>query len=57
MTFNEELVELVNRVLEVVVKVPAHALYEKGLQRQIGVCTLLSSKQRRALAVPVINRG
>ena len=37
--------------------VPGHALHEKGLQRQIGVGTLVNSQQRRALAVPVINRG
>ena len=32
-------------------------MHEKGLQRQIGVGTLVNSQQRRALAVPVINRG
>ena len=37
--------------------VPGHALHEKGLQRQIGVGTLVSSQERRALAVPLINRG
>ena len=36
--------------------VPGHALHEKGLQRQIGVGTLVNSQQRRALAVPRINR-
>ena len=36
---------------------PGHALHEKSLQRQIGVGTLVNSQQRRALAVPVINRG
>ena len=36
---------------------PGHALHEKGLQRQIGVGTLVSSQERRALAVPLINRG
>ena len=36
-------------------KIPGHALHEKGLQRQIGVGTLVNSQQRRALAVPVIN--
>ena len=36
---------------------PGHALHEKGLQRQIAVGTLLNSQQRRALAVPGINRG
>ena len=35
---------------------PGHALHEKGLQRQIGVGTLVNSQQRRALAVPVTNR-
>ena len=37
--------------------VPGHALYEKGLQRQIGVGTLVSSQERRGLAVPSTNRG
>ena len=37
--------------------IPGHALHEKGLQRQIGVGTLVSSQERRALAVPLINRG
>ena len=37
-------------------KFPGHALHEKGLQRQISVGTLVNSQQRRALAVPVINR-
>ena len=37
--------------------VPGHALHEKGLQRQIGVDTLVSRQQRRALAVPRLNRG
>ena len=54
MTFNVELVELVNGDLVVV---PGHALHEKGLQRQIAVGTLVNSQQRRALAVLVINRG
>ena len=36
--------------------IPGHALHEKGLQRQIGVGTLVNNQQRRALAVPVINR-
>ena len=35
---------------------PGHALHEKGLQRQIGVGTLVSSQERRALVVPLINR-
>ena len=33
-----------------------HALHENGLQRQIGVDSLVSSQERRALAVPVTNR-
>ena len=37
--------------------VPGHALHEKGLQKQISDGTLVSNKERRALAVPVINRG
>ena len=37
--------------------VPGHALHEKGLQRQISVVTLVSSQERRALFVPLINRG
>ena len=36
--------------------VPGHALHEKGLQRQIAVGTLVNSQQRRALAVPRLNR-
>ena len=35
---------------------PGHALHEKGLQRQIAVSTLVNSQQRRALAVPRLNR-
>ena len=37
-------------------KIPGHAVHEKGLQRQIGVGTLVSSQKERALLVPVINR-
>ena len=37
--------------------IPGHALHEKGLQRQISVGTLVSSQERRALAVPLINRS
>ena len=37
--------------------IPGHALHEKGLQIQIGDGTLVSNQERRALAVPVINRG
>ena len=36
---------------------PGHALHEKGLYRQIAVGTLVNSQERRALAVPRINRG
>ena len=36
--------------------IPGHALHEKGLQRQITVGTLVNSQQRRALAVPRLNR-
>ena len=35
---------------------PGHALHEKGLQRQKGVGTLVSSQERRAAVVPVISR-
>ena len=35
---------------------PGHALREKGLQRQTSVSTLVSCQERRALAVPLINR-
>ena len=35
---------------------PGHALHEKGLQGQISAVTLVSSQERRALAVPLINR-
>ena len=38
------------------VRVPGHALHEKGLQRQKGVGPLVSSQEERALLVPVINR-
>ena len=37
-------------------KIPGHALHDNGLQRQIGIGTLVSSQKRRALAVPVMNR-
>ena len=37
--------------------VPGHALHEKGLQRQLAVGTLVNRQQRRALAVPLLNRG
>ena len=40
----------------VVVLVPGHSLHEKGVQRQIGVGTLVSNKERRAAVVPRINR-
>ena len=37
--------------------IPGHALHEKGLQRQIGVGTLVSSQEQIALLVALINRG
>ena len=37
-------------------EIPGHALHDRGLQKQIGVGTLVSSQERRALFVPVINR-
>ena len=36
--------------------IPGHALHEKGLQRQKVDGTLVSSQERRALFVTVINR-
>ena len=36
--------------------ISGHALHEKGIQRQVGVGTLVNSQQRKALAVPLINR-
>ena len=39
------------------VRTPGHALHEKGLQRQIGGGTLVSSHEQRALFVPRLNRG
>ena len=51
------LVLLLLLLLIIITTIPGHALHEKGLQRQIGVGTLVNSQQRRALAVPVINRG
>ena len=38
-------------------RIPGHALHEKGLQRQIGVGTLVSTQERKALFVPLVNRG
>ena len=38
-------------------RIPGHALHEKGLQRRIGVGTLVSSQERGAPAVLLINRG
>ena len=35
--------------------IPGHALHEKGLQRQIGVGSLVSSQERMALFVALIN--
>ena len=40
----------------VAVSFPEHALHEKGLQRQLGVGTLVSNQGRRALVVPRVNR-
>ena len=37
--------------------IPGHALLEKGLQRQLGVGTLVSSQERREAAIPRISRG
>ena len=36
---------------------PGHALHEKGSKRQMGVGTLVSSQDRKAPGVPLINRG
>ena len=36
---------------------PGYALHEMGLQRQLGVDTLVSNQERRAAVVPRINRG
>ena len=33
-------------------EIPKHALHEKGLQRQIGIGTMVSSQERRAHFVP-----
>ena len=41
---------------EMVVRVPGHALHEKGLQGQKGVGPLVSSWERRAAVVPLMNR-
>ena len=38
------------------IPIPGHALHERGLQRHIGDDTLVSSQQRRALAISLINR-
>ena len=44
--------------LELSVKrIPGHALHGKGLQRQKGVGPLVSSQEKRALLVPLINCG
>ena len=42
-------------VLAVSTGFPGHALYEKGLWRQKGIGPLVSSQERRALLVPMIN--
>ena len=39
------------------VDIPAHALHEKGLQRQKGAGPLVSSQDKSKLLVPEINRG
>ena len=36
--------------------IPEHALHEKVLQKRIDGMTLVSSQERRALAVPLLNR-
>ena len=36
---------------------PRHAVHEKSLQKQKGACELVSSQERRALAVLLVNRG
>ena len=46
-----------NKFLQPFFFVPGPALRERSFQRQIGVGTLVSSQERRALAVPLINRG
>ena len=37
--------------------IPVQDLHEKGPQRQQGLGTMVNSQQRRALEVPMINRG
>ena len=37
--------------------IPGHALHEEGLQRQIGVGPQVSSQERTAAVVPLINRS
>ena len=44
-------------ILENMSLFPGHALREKGLQRQKGVGPLVSSKEQRALLVPLVNCG
>ena len=39
------------------IEISEHASHEKGLQRQIGVGTLVSHQKRRAAVVPQISRG
>ena len=34
---------------------PGHALHTKCLQRQIGICKLVSSQKRRVIFVPLVN--
>ena len=45
------------QTLSATIIIPGHALHEKGSQRQIGVGTQVSSQERKALFVPLINRG
>ena len=48
---------IINIHIYIYIYIPGHALHEKGLQRQKGASPLVSSQERRALAVPLINRG
>ena len=49
--------ELGHRTKKTPTAIPGHALYKTGLQRQLGVGTLVSNQERRAFVVPRINRG
>ena len=44
-------------MLRILIIFPGHALREKGLHRQLGVGTQVSSQERRAAVVPWISRG